>query len=94
MNHSIRTARWRYIRYRDGSEELYDHRTDSLEWKNVAGEAEFQEELRGLRKWLPVVNAPDPPYRDRKQYWPDDPSPDDVSDYPGKRPEPADATQE
>jgi arylsulfatase A-like enzyme len=94
MNHAIRTGRWRYIRYRDGSEELYDHRTDSLEWKNVAGEAEFQEELRGLRKWLPVVNAPDPPYRDRKQYWPDDPSPDDVSDYPGKRPEPADATQE
>jgi arylsulfatase A-like enzyme len=94
MNHAIRTGRWRYIRYRDGSEELYDHRTDSLEWKNVAGEAEFQEELRGLRKWLPVVNVPDPPYHDRKQYWPDDPSSDDVSDYPGKRPEPADATQE
>ena len=94
MNHAIRTGRWRYIRYRDGSEELYDHRTDSQEWKNVAGKAEFQEELRGLRKLLPVVNVPDPPYLDRKQYWPDDPSPDDVSDNPGKCPEPADATQE
>ena len=94
MNHSIRTARWRYIRYRDGSEELYDHGTDSQEWKNVAGKAEFQEELRGLRQLLPVVNVPDPPYQDRKQYWPDDPSPDDVSDYPGKWPEPASAIQE
>jgi hypothetical protein len=94
MNHSIRTARWRYIRYRDGSEELYDHDADSLEWKNVAGKAEFQEELHGLRKLLPAVNAPDPPYQDRKQYWPRDPSPDNVSDYPDKRPEPANATQE
>ena len=32
-NHGVRDARWRYIRYRDGSEELYDHRTDPMEWK-------------------------------------------------------------
>jgi arylsulfatase A-like enzyme len=27
-NHAIRTERWRYIRYADGGEELYDHRAD------------------------------------------------------------------
>ena len=82
MNHAIRTTRWRYIRYRDGSEELYDHQTDPLEWENLAGKAESQATLRQLRTFLPAVNVPDPPYRDRKQYWPGDPSPDDYSDYP------------
>ncbi|WP_182868265.1 hypothetical protein [Stieleria mannarensis] len=24
-NHAVRSDRWRYIRYADGSEELYDH---------------------------------------------------------------------
>jgi hypothetical protein len=28
-NVTLRTERWRYIRYSDGSEELYDHQTDS-----------------------------------------------------------------
>lgn len=36
-NHAIRTDRWRYIRYRDGSEELYDHRNDPWELTNLAG---------------------------------------------------------
>ncbi|MYG02400.1 MAG: DUF4976 domain-containing protein, partial [Acidobacteriia bacterium] len=36
-HHAIRTDRWRYIRYADGSEELYDHATGPMEWKNLAG---------------------------------------------------------
>ncbi|MCY4534369.1 MAG: sulfatase [Bryobacterales bacterium] len=36
-HHAIRTDRWRYIRYADGSEELYDHDADPMEWKNLAG---------------------------------------------------------
>ena len=36
-HHSIRTDRWRYIRYSDGSEELYDHVADPMEWDNLAG---------------------------------------------------------
>ena len=36
-NHSVRTERWRYIVYADGSEELYDHQNDSHEFKNLAG---------------------------------------------------------
>jgi hypothetical protein len=82
MNHAIRTDRWRYIRYRDGSEELYDHQRDPKEWTNLAGDEEHSATLARLRTFLPAVNVPDPPYRDRKQYWPNDPTPNDVSDYP------------
>lgn len=35
-NHSLRTERWRYTRYADGEEELYDHSTDPHEWTNLA----------------------------------------------------------
>lgn len=34
--YSVRSDRWRYIRYSDGSEELYDHQTDPHEWTNLA----------------------------------------------------------
>lgn len=34
-NRAIRTEHYRYIRYHDGSEELYDHRTDPREWRNL-----------------------------------------------------------
>jgi arylsulfatase A-like enzyme len=37
-NHSVRDTHWRYIRYADGSEELYDHRSDPHEWTNLAGD--------------------------------------------------------
>ena len=41
-HHAIRTDRWRYIRYADGSEELYDHDTDPMEWHNLAGDGTHQ----------------------------------------------------
>ena len=41
-NHSLRTERWRYIRYKDGDEELYDHDVDPNEWTNLAGKPEMQ----------------------------------------------------
>jgi len=80
LNHAVRTGRWRYIRYRDGSEELYDHQRDSHEWTNLAGDPQHAETLARLRAMLPKTNVPDPPFLDRKQYWPGDPSPDDTSD--------------
>jgi arylsulfatase A-like enzyme len=58
-NHSVRTARWRYTRYSDGGEELYDHRFDSLEWKNLASNPQFAGVKKELAQWLPKVNAPD-----------------------------------
>ena len=35
-NHAVRSERFRYIRYADGSEELYDHLKDPNEWVNIA----------------------------------------------------------
>lgn len=34
-NHAARSRHYRYIRYADGSEELYDHRVDPNEWHNL-----------------------------------------------------------
>ncbi len=56
-NHAVRTQRWRYIRYADGSEELYDHDNDSMEWSNLASNEEFASVKKQMAKWLPEVNA-------------------------------------
>jgi arylsulfatase A-like enzyme len=52
-NHSLRNKRWRYIRYADGAEELYDHRLDPDEFTNLAKNPEYNEIKRSLAKWLP-----------------------------------------
>jgi len=57
-NHAVRSERWRYIRYADGSEELYDHQNDPQEWKNLAGLAQLSDVKKSLAAWLPEVNAP------------------------------------
>lgn len=56
-NHAIRDERWRYIRYEDGTEELYDHFTDPREWKNLAGMSQFKFILTQMRGRLPESNA-------------------------------------
>lgn len=56
-NHAIRTERWRYIRYADGSEELYDHDRDSRELTNLAGQQEMQSVKAELARWLPAIEA-------------------------------------
>jgi arylsulfatase A-like enzyme len=58
-NHSVRTERWRYIRYSDGGEELYDRSQDEMEWTNLAAKPELAPVKRDLAKWIPQVNAPD-----------------------------------
>jgi arylsulfatase A-like enzyme len=60
-NHSVRTEHWRYIRYADGSEELYDHRVDPQEWTNLANDPEHAERKRELAAWLPRTSAPPAP---------------------------------
>ena len=57
-NHSVRTLDWRYIRYADGSEELYDLRKDQNEWTNLAKEPEHAQAKAALAKWLPKVDKP------------------------------------
>ena len=58
MNHTVRTEQWRYIRYADGGEELYDETKDPYEWTNLANRPEFARTKADLAKWLPAKNAP------------------------------------
>ncbi|RME89602.1 MAG: DUF4976 domain-containing protein, partial [Verrucomicrobia bacterium] len=89
-NHAVRTERWRYIRYADGSEELYDMTADPNEWTNLASLPEYRPVKRRLARWLPRVNTPpvpgsvirlielreDGPWWEGKPIGPDDPIPD------------------
>lgn len=43
-DHSLRTSRWRFTRYADGSEELYDLRDDPHELRNLAGDESHAEQ--------------------------------------------------
>lgn len=52
-NHSVRSKRWRYTRYADGSEELYDHDADPMEWNNLANMAEHEGVKSSLANWMP-----------------------------------------
>ena len=56
-NHSVRTRHYRYIRYKDGDEELYDHRVDPHEWHNLALLPEHADLKARLRSLLPAVNV-------------------------------------
>ena len=57
----MRSERWRYIRYADGTEELYDHRNDPHEWKNLASDPRFTEVKHEHSSWLAVREAPPVP---------------------------------
>ena len=57
-NNAVRTERWRYIRYLDGSEELYDHDADPLEWNNLAPDPRYAAVKKDLQKWFPKTHAP------------------------------------
>ena len=56
-NHAVRTERWRYIRYADGSEELYDRDADPNEWTNLAAEPKHVGVKTALGKWMPAISA-------------------------------------
>ncbi len=56
-NHSARDKRWRYTRYADGFEELYDHDNDPNEWTNIASNPQLQAVKERLAKIFPAVNA-------------------------------------
>ena len=76
-NHGIRSEHFRYIRYADGSDELYDMRKDPNEWTNLAGDENYAEVLQQHRRWLPEKSAPPAPgsahriliYKEGKANW-------------------------
>ncbi len=57
-NYAVRSRDWRYILYRNGAEELYDHRNDPHEWTNLADNPEFaKQKARLKRKMVKLVPA-------------------------------------
>lgn len=58
LNHTVRTEQWRYIRYADGSEELYDEVKDPYEWTNLAPQSVFAPVKQELAAYLPKKNQP------------------------------------
>ncbi len=57
-NYAIRSTRYRFIQYHDGSRELYDHTTDQHEWKNLAAQAEYDSILAEHAKYIPEKEHP------------------------------------
>ena len=57
-NHAVRSERYRYIRYANGEEELYDHSSDPNEWDNLAGDPAHADVIADHARWLPKKNAP------------------------------------
>jgi choline-sulfatase len=76
-NHGVRSERYRYIVYADGSEELYDIESDPHEWKNLAQDPKYAAIQVEHRRFLPKVNAKPAPgskhriliYEDGKANW-------------------------
>ncbi|WP_425614444.1 sulfatase [Anatilimnocola sp. NA78] len=60
-NHGIRSERWRYIRYADGSEELYDLQNDPHEWTNLVANKGHEKIIAEHRRWLPKIDVPPAP---------------------------------
>lgn len=52
-NFAVIDQRYRYIRYADGSEELYDHKSDPMEWQNIAGRSDVADVKRRLAANIP-----------------------------------------
>ena len=56
-NHALSGTRWRYIRYQDGSEELYNRKDDPNEWVNLASRKEHASVRERLSKALDKIVA-------------------------------------
>ena len=52
-NYSVRTTRYRFIQYLDGSQELYDHKEDPHEWNNLASNPEYKVTIAKHEKHIP-----------------------------------------
>jgi arylsulfatase A-like enzyme len=62
-NHALSTKTWRYLRYANGDEELYDIVRDPREWRNLAADPAFQAVRADLRRRLDETLAPMTAYR-------------------------------
>jgi arylsulfatase A-like enzyme len=77
---SVRIEKWRYTRYIDDSEELYDHSKDPEEWMNLASKPEYAEIKKKMAQHIPKNPAPlmdtsyeimphhFPPFKSKEEY--------------------------
>jgi arylsulfatase A-like enzyme len=64
-NHAVSTDQYRYIRYADNTEELYDLDSDPNEWHNLANDPKLGEKKQELVALLPKHNEPIDPAASR-----------------------------
>ena len=64
-NFAVRSEEWRYIRYADGSEELYDHQRDPNEFRNLADDPQHAATKAEMGKWIPANPAEPVPGSER-----------------------------
>ena len=55
-NFAVQTESYRYIRYHNGAEELYDHREDPNEWTNLSERDAYTELKAELAKAIPTTD--------------------------------------
>ena len=49
QNYSYRTENWRYILYRNGKEELYNHKKDAHAWYNLAYDPKYAKKKEAFK---------------------------------------------
>lgn len=60
-NHAVLTDKWRFIRYADGTQELYNEQKDPNEYTNLAADPKYKKVITELSQWLPKKNLPPAP---------------------------------
>jgi hypothetical protein len=53
-NFVVHSSNWNYIRYKDGSHELYNLTSDENEWENLADKPAYKHIVESLSKHIPA----------------------------------------
>jgi arylsulfatase A-like enzyme len=64
-NVAVRSENWRYIRYFDGTEELYDKTNDPNDWYNLAEDEKYWDIIDSHKKWVPDSFAKPVPSKEK-----------------------------
>ena len=57
-SYAVVNRNWRYISYKDGSEELYNVKKDPNEWYNLAGREGYRDIIEEMQKAAPKTFSP------------------------------------
>jgi arylsulfatase A-like enzyme len=70
-NYAVIDEAHHYIRYEDGSQELYDRRGDPRQERNLAGRPEHAETIERLAAWIPASEDPPAPGKSAYRFDPE-----------------------